>query len=654
MTEPGRVLREPTARDLRDSNIAHYMRWLDESGYGRFADYDALYRWSVSDLRAFWASAWDYAGIIAHSPYREVLADASMPGAKWFAGARLNYAENLLREALHGDPSRTALHAVSESRATQTLTYGDLLERVAAFRKFLVAQGVHKGDRVAGVIANTPEAIVAMLATTAIGAIWSSASPDFGVSGIHDRFGQIEPRVLIAVNAYAYNGKTYGRAADIDALRERLPTVERLVVIDYVEGADMPTTEHTTWDEALAAGAGAAPEFEPVPFDQPAFILYSSGTTGVPKCIVHGGGGTLLQHAKELILHGDLQRDDVFFYFTTTGWMMWNWLVSGLMTGCEVVLFDGAPTHPSLDVCWKLAEERGMTHFGTSAKFVGACRNKGLQPGRDHDLTRLRVLFSTGSPLLPEDFDWLHDAVREDLLIASISGGTDIVSCFVGGCPILPVRRGEIQCRMLGMDVQAFNEQGRPVIEEKGELVCRQPSPSMPVMFWNDPDGARYRAAYFETFPGVWAHGDFVRITENGGAVIYGRSDATLNPGGVRIGTAEIYRQVETLDEIADSLVIGQPWDGDVRVVLLVVLNQDRTLDDALRRKIRDRIREGATPRHVPARIVAVDDIPYTRSGKKVELAVAKVLRGEAVENREAIANPETLDRIARLGELFE
>jgi acetoacetyl-CoA synthetase len=654
MSEAGEILRQPTRHDLEHSHMARYMRWLAEQGYGSFEDYHALHAWSVDDLERFWRSVWDYTGIIAHEPPRAVLGSREMPGAEWFPGARLNYAENLLREALHGDPSRTALYAVSEARPPERLSYGELLERVAAFRAFLQSAGVEQGDRVAGVVAHSPEAIVAMLATVSLGAIWSSASPDFGVDGIHDRFGQIEPKVLVVVNGYRYNDRDYPRPADMDALVERLPGLSRLVVIEHLQGAGMPASDHVSWADALAGHAGAQPAFDPMPFDQPAFILYSSGTTGVPKCIVHGGGGTLLQHAKELVLHGDIHRDDVFFYFTTTGWMMWNWLVSGLMTGCELVLYDGSPGHPSLDACWQLAEDRGITHFGTSAKFVGACRNAGLRPGETHDLSALRVVFSTGSPLLPEDFDWLTEAVSHDLLIASISGGTDIVSCFVGGCPLLPVRRGEIQCRMLGMDVHAYNDLGESVVEEKGELVCREPAPSMPVMFWNDPDGSRYRGAYFDTFPGVWAHGDFVRITEHGGAVIYGRSDATLNPGGVRIGTAEIYRQVETLDEIADSLVVGQPWEGDVRVVLFLVLNAGHELDDALAKRIRDRVRQGATPRHVPARIVAVDDIPYTRSGKKVELAVTKILRGDTVDNREALANPESLDRIAEREELFE
>lgn len=652
MAEPAPILRQPTQQDLTDSNMARYMRWLAENGYGEFADYDELLAWSLNDLETFWQSVWDFAEIRASEKAERVLGDASMPGAKWFPGARLNYAENLLREALWGDPSRIAIHAVAESRESHELAYGELLERVGAFQAFLRQQGVAPGDRVAAIVPHGAEAIIAMLATTALGAIWSSASPDFGVEGIYDRFGQIEPKVLIATDGYSYNGKRHERAGNIDSLCERLPTVERLVLVEHLEGAQPPKTDHVTWNDALEAGSGSAVRFEQLPFDHPAFILFSSGTTGVPKCIVHGAGGTLLQHAKEHIIHGDLRRDDVFFYFTTTGWMMWNWQVSGLMTGAELVVYDGAPSHPSLDICWQLAEQRGVTHFGTSARFVGACRNAGLEPGSEHDLSKLRVIFSTGSPLLPEDFDWLHEKVGRNVLIGSISGGTDIVSCFVGCCPLLPVRRGEIQCILLGMDVAAYNDQGNAVIEERGELVCRQPAPCMPVMFWNDPDSRRYRDAYFDTWPGVWAHGDYIRITENGGAVIYGRSDATLNPGGVRIGTAEIYRQVETLDEIADSLVVGQPWDNDVRVVLLVVLNQGHELDNDLKQRIRTRIREGASPRHVPARIVAVDDIPYTRSGKKVELAVARLLRGDTVDNRGALANPETLDRIAEIKEL--
>ncbi|MCS4503282.1 acetoacetate--CoA ligase [Arhodomonas aquaeolei] len=648
------IVREPSDYELHNSSMAHYIRWLEERGYGPFPDYHALHRWSVADIETFWATIWEYTGVIASAPYEQVLGAREMPGAEWFPGARLNFAENLLREALHGDPSKVAITEISETRPRQQLTYGELLGEVAGLQRFLREQGVGPGDRVAGIVANTSEAVIGMLATTALGAIWSSASPDFGANGIHDRFGQIEPKVLIAVNGYGYNGKTFSRLEQIAELRERIPSIQCAVVISNLPEEPIPDDAGVvSWDAALSEGRGGEVHFEQVPFDHPIVIVYSSGTTGAPKCIVHGGGGVLLQHSKELMLHGDVKRDDTFFYFTTTGWMMWNWLVSGLITGAEVVFFDGSPGYPNLDVLWEMAEREGLTHFGTSAKFLGGCRNKGLHPGEDHDLSNLRVVFSTGSPLLPEDYDYVYEHISPDVLLGSISGGTDILSCFVGACPILPVRRGEIQCAMLGMDVKAFNEDGEEVIDERGELVCTQPAPSMPVQFWNDPDFARYRGAYFETFPGVWAHGDFISFSETGGCVIHGRSDATLNPGGVRIGTAEIYRQVETIDEIADSIVVGQPWNGDVRVVLMVVMNEGEALTDELRRKIRSRVREGASPRHVPAKIVAVDQIPYTRSGKKVELAVTKILRGDTVNNREALANPESLDEIAAIDELF-
>ena len=653
MAEEFPILREPGNDELQHSNMARYMRWLEQQGHGHFADYQALHRWSVADIGRFWETIWEYTGVIASQPYQEALARAEMPGAVWFPGARLNFAENLLRHALGDDRDREAIFAVSESRPEIRLSYGELLRQVGAFEAYLREAGVRPGDRVAGVVANTPEAIVAMLATASLGAIWSSASPDFGTAGILDRFGQIEPTVLVAVNGYRYGGKTFDRLAQVRELAAQLPSVRAVVVIANVPEIAVPDEPGMmSWEAALAAGDGAMPSFNQLPFETPLYILYSSGTTGVPKCIVHGAGGVLLQHSKELILHGDLRPGDVFTYFTTCGWMMWNWMASGLLTGAKLVLFDGNPGYPNLDVLWALAERQRITHFGTSAKFIGSCRNAGLRPGEQHDFGSLRTIFSTGSPLLPEDFDWIYAAVKADVQLASISGGTDIVSCFVGASPILPVRRGEIECKMLGVGAKAFDDGGQEVIGERGELVCTQPLPSMPVFFWNDADGSRYRAAYFERFPGVWAHGDYVTFNERGGSVIYGRSDATLNPGGVRIGTAEIYRQVETLEEIADSIVVGQPWNGDVRVVLMVVLNPGFTLTAELIRKIKTRIRENASPRHVPARIVAIDEIPYTRSGKKVEIAVAKILRGETVDNREAIANPQALDKIAALEEL--
>ena len=647
MSEDNDILRQPDDSELQHSTLAHYMRWLSDNGYGHFDDYHDLHAWSIEDIERFWASIWAYTGVIASRGYDRVLGSQAMPGAQWFPGARLNFAENLLRHALYGDASPEALVGVSESNEPVRLSRGELLSQVAALQGFLRAQGVVAGDRVAGVVGNTEHALIAMLAATGLGAIWSSASPDFGVSAVLDRFSQIEPKVLVAVNGYSYNGKAFARLEQNRELFERLPGLKSLLSVELLAEAEHPQGEHVTrWDEALDAHAGAEPVFEQLPADHPVYILYSSGTTGVPKCIVHGAAGMLLNHSKELMLHSDLRAGDTFFYFTTCGWMMWNWLASGLVTGARLVLFEGSPGYPDLDVSWQLAEREGITHFGTSAKFLGGCRKKGLTPGSAHDLSALRVIFSTGSPLLPEDYDWVYTRVKREVLLASISGGTDICGCFVGGCPILPVRRGEIQCRLLGVDAVAYDDQGQDAGQGRGELVIRQPFPAMPVQFWNDPQMRHYKGAYFETFPDVWAHGDYVRFTEHGGAVIYGRSDATLNPGGVRIGTAEIYRQVEQISEVADSLVVGEPVDGDVRVVLLVVMADGRTLTDELERRIKRSIQANASPRHVPGRIVEVSEIPYTRSGKKVEVAVARMLQGREPGNRSALANPEALDEI--------
>ena len=652
MSEANPIVYRPSTERIRASRMYDYMQWLEREGVVEVEDYDALHAWSVDALEDFWASIWDYTGVIAEARGNTVLDSRSMPGARWFGGARLNFAENLLREAIHGDADKTAIVGLSESRDEIRLSYAELLDQVGAFEAWLVEQGVGAGDRVAGVVAHTHEPIVAMLACASIGAIWSSASPDFGVAGLVDRFAQIEPRVLITVDGYRYGGKDFDRRDRIDELCERIPSITH-VVVTANQGRAVPDDARVTgWDDALQAHRGARPSFTPQAFEQPVYILFSSGTTGAPKCIVHGAGGALLQHSKELILHGDIGRDDVFFYFTTCGWMMWNWHVSGLLTGAQLVLYDGNPGHPDLDVLWQVAERERVTHFGTSAKWLASCRNAQITPGADHDLSALRVLFSTGSPLLPADYDWVYAQVKQDLLLGSISGGTDIVSSFVGCSPLLPVRRGEIQCRLLGVAAQAFNEAGEPVIDECGELVCTQPLPSMPIGFWNDADGSRYREAYFSSFDGVWAHGDFVLFTEQGGAIIYGRSDATLNVGGVRIGTAEIYRQIEPLAEIADAMVVAQPYGDDTRIVMLVVLNRGYTLDDSLKKEIRKQLRENASPRHMPGVIEAVTALPYTRSGKKVEIAVARLLRGMTINNTGAIANPESLDKIRGLDAL--
>ena len=649
MSTTEEILWTPGEAQLQDSHMARYIRWLADNGYGRFDDYRALHAWSISDLERFWESVWRYCELRADTPPRAMLGDRTMPGAEWLPGARLNFAAGLLRHAQGPRAEQEAVVAVAECRPTLRRSYRELYADVGAFEAFLRQQGVSTGDRVAGLVANGYEALVAMLASTSLGAIWSSASPDFGTEATVDRFGQIEPAVLVAVNGYGYGGKTFPRLEQIRALAERLDTVRRVVVVDQLPGTGLPDGDHFVgWDDAVAAGRGQEPTFEPLPADQPVYILYSSGTTGQPKCIVHGAGGILLNHAKELILHGDVGADDRLLYFTTCGWMMWNWQASALMAGATVYAYDGSPAYPDLGMLWRLMESERLTHFGTSARFLAGCRKRDLEPGGTQDLSALRVVFSTGSPLLPEDYDWFYGSVSDRMLLGSIAGGTDICACFVGSNPILPVRRGEIQCRLLGVDAVAYAPDGQPLEDgERGELVCRQPLPSMPVGFWRDPDGSRYHGAYFNTYPGVWAHGDFIRFTASGGAIIYGRSDATLNPGGVRIGTAEIYRQVETVDAIADSLVVGRPVDGDVEVVLLVMTAPGEALTPELRRRLRDRIRANASPRHVPAHIVAVEDIPYTRSGKKVEIAVARLLQGEQDPgNRGALANPESLDHL--------
>ncbi|WP_323750047.1 acetoacetate--CoA ligase [Marinobacter sp.] len=647
-TEQSTVVWAPTETTLAQSRMGQFKSWLELQGFGSFEDYHALHQWSISELETFWQKVWEYCGLVCETPADRVLGSRAMPGAEWFPGMKLNFAANLLRWAENGHADKEAVVAYCETRPVLRKSYRELKADAGALEAFLRSKGVQKGDRVAGVVTNGYEALVGMLATTSMGAIWSSASPDFGTGAINDRFGQIEPAALIVVNGYGYGGKTFARQQDFADLIAGLSSLKAVVSVQQLpEEAPIAGDRVTTWEQALEVGAGHAPSYTPVDPDHPVYILYSSGTTGKPKCIVHGTAGLLINHAKELMLHGDVGPEDRFLYFTTCGWMMWNWQASALMTGAAVITVDGSPGYPSLDFLWDTVAKENVTHFGTSARFIAGCRKAELKPAKTHDQTALRVVFSTGSPLLPEDYDWIYTDGAPNVLLGSIAGGTDICGCFVGATPLLPVRRGEIQCRFLGVDAVAYDDEGQLVSDGRGELVCRQPLPSMPVSFWQDPNNERYQDAYFNTFPGVWAHGDFIEFTEHGGAIIYGRSDATLNPGGVRIGTAEIYRQVETVAEVKDSLVVGRQIEGDVEVVLFVVPAEGQSVTDELMKTLKAKIREGASPRHVPKHIVEVPDIPYTRSGKKVELAVARLINGsKKTDNRDALGNPEALDKI--------
>jgi acetoacetyl-CoA synthetase len=653
----------PTPERVASALITAFTRRVEAKHRVSLPDYASLWRWSVDHPEAFWREVWDDGEVIG-SPGTRVLVDADrMPGARFFPDATLNYAENLLERRAHDDAG-DALVFRGEDKVRARVSHATLHATVSRLARVLDALGVRTGDRVAAIMPNMPEAVMALLAASSRGAIFSSCSPDFGVQGVLDRFGQIEPKVLVTVDGYFYNGKAIPIAEKVAAIVAALPTVERVIVVPYLGGANGPLgidaiRDASSWTDALASQAPGPIAYARLPFSHPLYILYSSGTTGVPKCIVHGAGGTLLQHLKELRLHSDIKRGDRFFYFTTCGWMMWNWLVSGLAAGATLLLYDGSPFVRAGRMLWDYADEERMTHFGTSAKYIDAIKKIALVPRKDYVLSSVATMLSTGSPLAPESFDYVYQAVKDDLLLASISGGTDIVSTFVLGNPTLPVWRGEIQCRGLGMAVDVYDEEGRPVPEgrgERGELVCTRPFPSMPVGFWNDPDGAKYRAAYFERFPNVWCHGDYTEITSHGGVIIHGRSDATLNPGGVRIGTAEIYRQVEQLDEVVESLVIGQDWPpgevGDVRVVLFVKLRDGLVLDRDLVEKIQKHIRANTTPRHVPAKVVQVSDIPRTKSNKIVELAVRNVVHGRPVRNLEALANPEALEQFRDRAEL--
>jgi acetoacetyl-CoA synthetase len=614
--------------------------------------YGDLYRWSIERPEDFWREMWDFGAVIAQTRGERVLVDGDkMPGARFFPDARLNFAENLLRRC----DDTEALVFWGEEQVRRRLTHRELCEAVSRTQQALAAAGVGEGDRVAAFMPNMPETVVAMLAAASLGAVFTSCSPDFGVQGVVDRFGQVEPKVLFCCDGYRYNGKVVETLPRIAQIMEQLPSVRRVVVVPYVSEAPVVSIVPRAVGLAdfVAPHAARAIAYASMPFNHPLYILYSSGTTGVPKCIVHGAGGVLLMHLKEHLLHVDVLPGDRVFYFTTCGWMMWNWLVSALAAQATLLLYDGSPFRGRGTILFDLARDERMTHFGTSAKFIDAASKAGVDPVRTHALPQLRTMLSTGSPLAPESFDYVYAHVKGDLCLSSISGGTDLVACFAGGVPILPVWRGELQCRMLAMKVEVFDDEGRALPSgQKGELVCTAPFPTMPLGFWNDADGSKYRAAYYERFPNVWRHGDWCEITEHDGLVIYGRSDAVLNPGGVRIGTAEIYRQVERLDEVVESIVIGQDWQHDVRVVLFVRLRDGATLDDALVRRIRDTIRANTTPRHVPAVVLQVPDIPRTKSNKIVELAVRAVVHGQPVKNAEALANPEALDHFRDRPEL--
>jgi acetoacetyl-CoA synthetase len=653
-TAEGTRLWKPSEAFKENAGISEYMKWLKTEQDLAFEDYNGLWEWSVTDLEGFWASVWEYCGVTASKPYETVLGRREMPGAEWFPGAELNYAEHVLKHA-EGRLEEPALVHQSEVRSLDEVSWGELRDKTAALAAGLRAMGVERGDRVAAYLPNIPEAVVGLLACASIGAVWSSCSPDFGAGSVVDRIKQIEPKVLLAVDGYRYGGKNYDRTDVVVRLQQEIPTIEHTVLLPYV--ADDPETEAlenvVVWEDLLSEHEGAEISYEQVPFDHPLWVLYSSGTTGLPKAIVQSQGGILLEHLKKIALHIDLGPGDRFFWFTTTGWMMWNMLVGGLLSGATALLYDGNPGHPDMNVLWEFAEKTGMTCFGTSASYISACMKAEIEPGKDFDLSALKAIGSTGSPLPPEGFEWVYEHVKQDIWLFSTSGGTDLCTAFVGGVPLLPVRAGELQARALGARVEAFDENGNPVMDEVGELVITEPMPSMPIYFWNDPGDERYRESYFDVFPGVWRHGDWIKVKEDGACVIYGRSDSTINRGGVRMGTSEIYSAVDKVDEVADSLVVDVPReDGNSFMPLFVVLQEGIDLDDDLKGRIKSSIKENASPRHVPNEIFAVTDIPRTLNGKKLEVPVKKILSGtppEEAASKESLSNPESLDRFVEL-----
>ncbi|MBR9982037.1 MAG: acetoacetate--CoA ligase [Desulfatitalea sp.] len=648
-----KLLWKPSADTVLGTRMHRFMVFVNERFGKDFSDYSQLYEWSVTEIPDFWAAAWDFLEIKASRHYDQVVDDLSrMPGAKWFPGARLNFAENLLRYR----DDKTALVFLGEAQAPVYWSYAQLFDETARVAQSLKELGVVPGDRVVAYMPNLAHTIIAMLAAVSLGATWSSCSPDFGIKGVLDRFGQIQPKVLFAADGYFFKGKRIDTLARLEQIAQQIPSVEHFIVVPHAQ----PEPDISGIRDAMLYAdfrsdqPGLEIDFAQLPADHPLYIMYSSGTTGLPKCMVQGAAGILINQLKEMVLHTDVGREDNIFYFTTCGWMMWNWLTSGLGAGATVVLYDGNPFHPGPEVLWHMAQEQKLTVFGTSAGYLGALENTGMRPGDQYDLSHLRVLLSTGSPLSEEGFAFVYDAIKSDLQLASISGGTDLNGCFALGNPIGPVYSGELQCRGLGMKVEAFDENGQAVVGQQGELVCTAPFPSMPLYFWDDPNNQKYVSAYFDVYPGVWRHGDYIEINEYGGVKIYGRSDTTLNPGGVRIGTAEIYRRVNDFSEIEDSLVVGQTWKGDVRVLLFVKMAGNHLLDDSLRHRIKKCLRENASPRHVPAKILEVPDIPYTLNMKKVELAVKKVIEKKPVQNRDSLSNPDVLDFYANLKEVYE
>lgn len=646
-----KLLWKPSESLIKNANITAFIQHIN-TAYPPVSinDFTKLHKWSTDHPEHFWNSVWDYSETVGDKGKTLLENKDNMLESSWFTDSKINFAENLLKNI--SDSEQTAIHFWGEDQVKTTLSHIELKRQVTSVTDFLKQNNIQAGDVVAGFLPNLPETIVCMLATTSIGAIWTSCSPDFGAQGVLDRFGQVQPKILISADAYYYNGKAHDCLEKVDHIAKNLNSVQKVIIIPYAKSSHKDEHHYTNYNKILEDHRSTELNYTRMPFNSPVYIMYSSGTTGAPKCIVHGIGGTLLQHSKEHLLHVNLKPKDKIFYFTTCGWMMWNWLISALSTGATIMLYDGSPFYPSPNILWDYAEQEGITVFGTSAKYIDALKNIDLDIGTTHNLSKLKTILSTGSVLSPEAYDYVYSNIKQDLCLSSISGGTDIVSCFVLGCPTLPVKRGEIQCKGLGMQVEVWSEDGKAVIDQKGELVCANSFPSMPIYFWNDPDNKKYHEAYFSSYENIWCHGDYVKETEDGGIIFFGRSDTILNPGGVRIGTAEIYRQVEKLDEVSESIVIGQQWKNDIRIVLFITLTGEHKLTDELTQKIKLQIRKNTTPRHVPAKILAVTDIPRTKSGKIVELAVRNIVHGEQVKNIESLANPDALDEYKNRTEL--